>query len=107
MADEWEDRYGCVRRTELEELGYGAVWFSEAFDRETFTHSALLLAGSTRIVVANGIANRARVFRPYQTQRVLIFSLTGTAPDSSEPSRRLACIRSIARSSDNSLLGCG
>ena len=23
---------------ELEELGYGAVWFSEAFGRETFTH---------------------------------------------------------------------
>lgn len=42
---------------ELEELGYGAVWFSEAFGRETFTQSALLLAGSTRIVVANGIAN--------------------------------------------------
>ena len=42
---------------ELEELGYGAVWFSEAFGRETFTQSALLLAASTRIVVANGIAN--------------------------------------------------
>jgi probable F420-dependent oxidoreductase len=42
---------------ELEELGYGAVWFSEAFGREAFTQSALLLAGSTRIVVANGIAN--------------------------------------------------
>jgi probable F420-dependent oxidoreductase len=42
---------------ELEELGYGAVWFSEAFGRETFTQAALLLAGSTRIVVANGIAN--------------------------------------------------
>ena len=42
---------------ELEELGYGAVWFSEAFGRETFTQSALLLAGSKRIVVASGIAN--------------------------------------------------
>jgi probable F420-dependent oxidoreductase len=42
---------------ELEELGYGAVWFSEAFGRETFTQSALLLAASTRIVVASGIAN--------------------------------------------------
>ena len=42
---------------ELEELGYGVVWFSEGFGRETFTQSALLLAGSTRIVVANGIAN--------------------------------------------------
>src|SRR5262249_22841823 len=42
---------------ELEELGYGAVWFSEAFGREAFTQSALLLAASSRIVVANGIAN--------------------------------------------------
>jgi probable F420-dependent oxidoreductase len=42
---------------ELEELGYGAVWFSEAFGREAFTQSALLLAGSSRIIVANGIAN--------------------------------------------------
>jgi probable F420-dependent oxidoreductase len=42
---------------ELDELGYGAVWFSEAFGREAFTQSALLLAGSSRIVVANGIAN--------------------------------------------------
>jgi probable F420-dependent oxidoreductase len=42
---------------ELEELGYGAVWFSEAFGRETFTQSAVLLAGSKQIVVASGIAN--------------------------------------------------
>ncbi len=42
---------------ELEELGYGAVWFSEGTGREAFTQSALLLAGSSRIVVANGIAN--------------------------------------------------
>jgi probable F420-dependent oxidoreductase len=41
----------------LEELGYGAVWFSEEFGREAFTHAGLLLAGSTRIVVATGIAN--------------------------------------------------
>ncbi len=42
---------------ELEQLGYGAVWFSEASGREALTQSALLLAASTRIVVANGIAN--------------------------------------------------
>jgi probable F420-dependent oxidoreductase len=42
---------------ELEELGYGAVWVSEATGREAFTQSALLLAGSSRIVVANEIAS--------------------------------------------------
>jgi probable F420-dependent oxidoreductase len=42
---------------ELEELGYGAVWFSEAAGREALTHAGLLLAATRRIVVATGIAN--------------------------------------------------
>jgi probable F420-dependent oxidoreductase len=42
---------------ELEELGYGAIWFSEGIGREAFTQSSLLLAASSKIVVANGIAN--------------------------------------------------
>ena len=41
----------------LEELGYGAVWIPEAVGREALTASALLLAGSSRIVVATGIAS--------------------------------------------------
>jgi probable F420-dependent oxidoreductase len=42
---------------EIEELGYGAVWFSEATGRESLTQSGLLLAATSRIVVATGIAN--------------------------------------------------
>ena len=42
---------------ELEELGYGAVWIPEAMGREALTSSALLLSGSSRIVVATGVAN--------------------------------------------------
>ena len=42
---------------DLERLGYGALWIPEAFGREAFTHAALLLAGTSRIVVATGIAN--------------------------------------------------
>jgi probable F420-dependent oxidoreductase len=42
---------------ELQELGYGAVWFGEATGREALTQASLLLAGSSRIVVATGIAN--------------------------------------------------
>ena len=42
---------------ELDELGYGAVWFGEAVGREAFTHSALLLAATRRMTVAPGIAN--------------------------------------------------
>ena len=42
---------------ELEQLGYGAIWFSEGLGRESFTQAALLLAGTSRILVATGIAN--------------------------------------------------
>jgi len=42
---------------EIEALGYGAIWVPEALGREAFTNSAILLAGTTRITVATGIAN--------------------------------------------------
>lgn len=42
---------------ELEELGYGAIWFGEAAGREVLTNAGLLLAGTKRIVIATGIAN--------------------------------------------------
>jgi probable F420-dependent oxidoreductase len=43
--------------SELEHLGYGAIWFGEAMGREALTHAGLLLAATRRIVVATGIAN--------------------------------------------------
>jgi probable F420-dependent oxidoreductase len=42
---------------ELEELGYGALWYGEATGREALTKAGLLLAGTKSIVVATGIAN--------------------------------------------------
>lgn len=44
---------------EIEELGYGAVWFGEAFGRDTVGQAWLLLSATRRIVVAAGIANIA------------------------------------------------
>jgi probable F420-dependent oxidoreductase len=41
---------------ELDELGYGALWFGEAYGREAFTAAQLYLAASPRMVVATGIA---------------------------------------------------
>ncbi len=41
----------------FESLGFGAVWVGEATGKEALTHSALLLAGGRRIVVATGIAS--------------------------------------------------
>lgn len=42
---------------ELDELGYGALWFGEAFGRDALTQAAFLLAATRRTVVATGIAN--------------------------------------------------
>ena len=41
---------------ELDELGYGALWFHEFHGREPFSQAALLLGATTRIPVATGIA---------------------------------------------------
>lgn len=41
-----------------ESLGYAAAWFPESIgSKEAFSHAAVLLAGTSRIVIATGIAN--------------------------------------------------
>ncbi|MFB7836918.1 TIGR03620 family F420-dependent LLM class oxidoreductase [Streptomyces sp. NPDC056056] len=52
---------GRVRESaaELEELGYGAIWYGEAYGRDTVGQAWLLLAATRRITVASGIANIA------------------------------------------------
>ncbi|RMI41632.1 TIGR03620 family F420-dependent LLM class oxidoreductase [Streptomyces triticirhizae] len=52
---------GLVRETagELEEQGWGAIWFGEAFGRDTVSQSWLLLSATRRLTVASGIANIA------------------------------------------------
>lgn len=52
---------GRVREAaaEIEELGYGAVWFGEAFGRDTVGQAWLLLSATRRLTVAAGIANIA------------------------------------------------
>jgi probable F420-dependent oxidoreductase len=42
---------------ELEELGFGALWFGEALGREALTQASLFLAKTKRMVIATGIAN--------------------------------------------------
>jgi probable F420-dependent oxidoreductase len=42
---------------ELEELGYGALWYPEAVAKETFAAGALLLSWSSRAKVASGISS--------------------------------------------------
>ena len=43
--------------SELDELGFGAVWIPEAVGREPFASAAILLRGGSRIVVATGVAS--------------------------------------------------
>jgi len=42
---------------ELEEQGWGALWFGEAYGRESLTAAALYLGASRRMAIATGIAN--------------------------------------------------
>lgn len=42
---------------ELEALGFGSLWFGEAYGREAFTNAGLLLGASERLVIGTGIAN--------------------------------------------------
>jgi probable F420-dependent oxidoreductase len=42
---------------EIEQLGFGTIWFPESVGRESLTNAALLLSATARIVVATGIAN--------------------------------------------------
>ncbi|MDE0517726.1 MAG: TIGR03620 family F420-dependent LLM class oxidoreductase, partial [Acidimicrobiaceae bacterium] len=42
---------------EVEELGYGAIWYPEAVGRDPFVVAALLLHGTSSIKIATGIAN--------------------------------------------------
>jgi probable F420-dependent oxidoreductase len=42
---------------EMEQLGFGTLWYGESIGRETFAHGAILLAATQRLIVASGIAN--------------------------------------------------
>ena len=42
---------------EIERLGFGTLWYGEAFAREVFVQGAIFLAATSQLVVASGIAN--------------------------------------------------
>jgi probable F420-dependent oxidoreductase len=46
--------------SEIDELGYGTIWFGEGSGRDAPTQSALLLAATRRIVVAPGVVSIPR-----------------------------------------------
>ena len=50
-----QDAAATARR--IEDLGYAALWIPETVGRDPFSHSAWLLANTTRLVLATGIVN--------------------------------------------------
>ena len=42
---------------EIEQMGFGTIWLGEAVAREAFAGAAIILAATSRVVVATGIAN--------------------------------------------------
>jgi probable F420-dependent oxidoreductase len=50
------ERSGDVA-TELESLGYAAMWLPEAWGREAFTNAGLMLRSTSSMIIATGIAN--------------------------------------------------
>lgn len=42
---------------EIENLGYGTLWYGEGVAREVFAQGAIFLSATSRLVVASGIAN--------------------------------------------------
>ncbi|MCY3954090.1 MAG: TIGR03620 family F420-dependent LLM class oxidoreductase [bacterium] len=57
MLDQVPSARAAEFAAEVEELGYGALWIPEAVGRDPFVMATLLLAGTSSIPVATGIAN--------------------------------------------------
>jgi probable F420-dependent oxidoreductase len=56
-TDSFSAADGAAFAKRVEGWGYGALWMPEATGREIFSSSAWLLANTTRLIVASGIAN--------------------------------------------------
>ncbi|GAA4618698.1 LLM class F420-dependent oxidoreductase [Saccharopolyspora hordei] len=56
-SDTWPIREVQSRAREIEQLGYGSLFYGEAAGKESLTQAAALLAATDRLVVGTGIAN--------------------------------------------------
>ncbi|MUL43218.1 LLM class F420-dependent oxidoreductase [Streptomonospora sp. PA3] len=56
-SDRWSINEVIPRAREIEQLGYGSLFYGEAGGKEAFTQAAALLGGTERLVVGTGIAN--------------------------------------------------
>ncbi|GGV66367.1 LLM class F420-dependent oxidoreductase [Streptomyces longisporoflavus] len=56
-SDRWPIADVIARAREIEQLGYGSLFYGEAGGKETLTQAAALLGNTERLVVGTGIAN--------------------------------------------------
>ncbi|MEU6676513.1 LLM class F420-dependent oxidoreductase [Streptomyces sp. NPDC046925] len=56
-SDRWPIADVIARAREMEQLGYGSLFYGEAGGKEALTQAAALLGGTERLVVGTGIAN--------------------------------------------------
>ena len=92
-----------VRETaaELDELGWGALWFGEAFGRDTVSQAWLLFSATRRLTVASGIANvmvaPPMPFLPAEAHgQLVVLALLAYAGDAGAGERALAPFRALA-----------
>lgn len=56
-SDSWSIRDAQQVARDMEELGYGSLFYGEAYGKETLTQAGAFLAATERLVVGTGIAN--------------------------------------------------
>ena len=57
FTDAMSAQHAATAAKRIEDLGYAALWIPETVGRDPFAHAAWLLANTTRLVLATGIAN--------------------------------------------------
>ncbi|GLZ51011.1 TIGR03620 family F420-dependent LLM class oxidoreductase [Actinomycetospora sp. NBRC 106378] len=56
-SDSWRISDAADVARDLEGMGYGSLWYGEAYGKETFTQAGAFLNATERLVVGTGIAN--------------------------------------------------
>lgn len=56
-SDSWRIADAAQVARDLEGMGYGSLWYGEAYGKETFTQAGAFLNATERLVVGTGIAN--------------------------------------------------
>ena len=56
-SDSWTIGAACEVARDIERMGYGSLWYGEAYGKETLTQAGAFLNATERLVVGTGIAN--------------------------------------------------